>query len=180
MAVGSGSTKVDQEMLGWLTHLQPFPQVPANLTSPFKLSAVIVFVPPSIASEVKIKWITDANAAANEAAFQDLVALHLQRNARPYSQEMNGRQGARRAVVTLLINRDGRLLNVEMTKGTGSPKVDQETLAWLKAVQSYPQIPMNLAAPLKLVAEIGFGSPHGGIWNDEKIKRAINNVCKGC
>jgi TonB family protein len=180
VASGSRSTKTDQEILDWLKRLQPFPRVPANLTSPFKFSGEFVFVPPTVLSEVKIKWIIDANASANEAVLRDLIASHLRRQPPSYSNEMNSRHSTRRAIVTLLINQDGKLLNVEMTKGSGSSKVDQETQVWLTAAQPYPQVPMNLAAPLKLVAEIGFGPPSKGIWSDEKIKRSINNVCKGC
>ncbi|ODM75295.1 hypothetical protein A6452_37375 [Bradyrhizobium elkanii] len=179
-ASGSSWTKTDQEILDWLKRLQPFPRVPANLTSPFKFSAEFVFVPPTVLSEVKIKWIIDANTSASEAGLRDLVASHLQRQPRSYSNDMNSRHGTRRAIVTLLINPDGKLLNVEMTKGSGSPRVDQETLVWLNAAQPYPKVPTNFAAPLKLVAEIGFGPPSKGIWSDEKIKRSINNVCKGC
>lgn len=179
-ASGSSSTKTDQEILDWLKRLQPFPRVPANLTSPFKFSAEFVFVPPTVLSEVKIRWIIDANPSASEAGLRDLVASHLQRQPRSYSNDMNSRHGTRRAIVTLLINPDGKLLNVEMTKGSGSPRVDQETLVWLNAAQPYPKVPTNFAAPLKLVAEIGFGPPSKGIWSDEKIKRSINNVCKGC
>lgn len=180
VASGPGSTRTDQEILDWLKRLQPFPRLPANLTSPFKFSRELVIVPSTVLSEVKIKWIIDANASAGEASLRDSVASHLQRQPRSYSNEMNSRHGTRRAIVTLQIDQDGKLLNLEMTKGSGSPKVDQETLVWLTAAQPYPQVPTNLAAPLKLIAEIGFGPPSKGIWSDEKIKRSINNVCKGC
>lgn len=179
MVIGSGSTKADREILDLLTHLQPFPHVPINLTSPFKLSQEIAFVPPGLLSQVQIRWI-DANASANEAELRDLVASHLRHQPPMDSGEMNGRHGTRRAVVTLLIDQDGKLLNVELTKGSGSSKVDQETLVWLRAAQPYPKVPTNFTAPLKLTAEIGFGPISKGIWDDEKIKRAINNVCKGC
>jgi TonB family protein len=177
---GSGSAKADQEILDWLRRLQPFPHPPADLADPLKFSEEIVFVPPAVMSDVKIKWAGDAGASADEVAFRDQVAFHLQSHPRIYSDEMKARTSMRRAVVTLSIGQGGNLLNVEMTKATGSQKVDDETLAWLKAVQPYPRMPADLKSPMKLTAEIAFGPPREGLFNDEKIKRMINNVCRGC
>jgi TonB family protein len=183
MPVGSGSAKADQNFLDWLTRLQPFPHVPLDLSAPAKFSVEVVLVPRERLSDVRIKLTMDAGASASGANFQDLVVSHLQHLPRTYSDDMGSRQGPRRAVMAILIDQDGRLLNVEIVKGSGSPKLDQETLAWLKSGQPYPQIPTDLKSPLRLTAEIGFEPPRiarESIWNDEKIKRAISNVCKGC
>jgi TonB family protein len=181
VTIGSGSTKADQEILDWLKRLQPFPGIPDDLSEPEKFSEEIVFAPASVLSDVKINWTADA-ISSNEAGFRDLVASHLRTHPRAFSDEMNSRPRARRSVVTLWIEQNGQLSKVAISKGSGSAKVDQETSDWLVAAQPYPQIPADLKAPLKLTAEIEFGPPgtRAGIWNDEKIKRAINNVCKGC
>jgi TonB family protein len=34
ITAGSGSTKADQDILDWLTHLQPFPKAPAEVSAP--------------------------------------------------------------------------------------------------------------------------------------------------
>jgi TonB family protein len=180
MVRGSGSTQADQDILDWLRRLQPFPRVPTTLLAPVKFSEMIALVPTSLESDVRIKWVAGASASVHEAAFQEQVAARLQRQPRTYTEEMKDKHGLRRAVVTLLIDQDGRLLNVEMTRESGAAKVDEETLAWLEAAQPYPQIPADLKAPVRLTAEIAFGPPPKEIWNDEGVKRAIGNVCKGC
>lgn len=180
---GSGSSKADQDILDWLTGLQPFPRIPAEVSAPAKFSEEIMLVPTKLKSDVKIKWLISAGArakeATKEAAFRDQVASHLQHLPRTYTAEMK----ARHTIVALSLDLSGKLLNAELIKASGSPAIDEETLAWLKAAQPFPQIPTDLTAPLKLTADIEFGQPRKsveGIWDDGKIKRAINNVCKGC
>lgn len=180
MASGSGSTKADQDILDWITHLQPFPKVPADLSAPVKYSEEIVLVPPNLVSDLKIKWAVHPGASATEAAFRNQVADHLQHIPRTYTSEMKASHDKRRTVVALSIDRSGKLLNVELIKAFGSQTIDQETLAWLAAAQPYPPIPPDLEAPLELNAEFEFGPPREGIWNDDKVERAVNNVCKGC
>ena len=183
MAVGSGSAKADQSFLDWLAHLQPFPHVPADLPVPVKFSVEFILVPREHLSDVRIKWTIDASVSATEAAFRNLVAYHLQHLPRTYSDDMNSGHDPRRAVMTILIDQDGQLLNAEIVKGSGAPKLDQQTLKWLKSGEPYPQIPPDLKGPLRLTAEISFEPPRisrENIWNDEKIKRAVSSVCKGC
>jgi TonB family protein len=144
------------------------------------LAEEIVFVPTSLRSDIGIKWAVDSGASTEEVAFRDQLASHLQRHPRTYSEEMKTGHGTRRVVVTLFIGDAGKLLKVEMTKKSGSQTVDEETIDWFAAAQPYPQVPAGVKTPLKLTAEITFGPPAEGIWSDQKIKRAINNICKGC
>jgi TonB family protein len=180
VASGTGSAKADQDILDWLSRLQPFPRVPVDFSTPVKFSEEIVFVPRSLNSDMGIKWIVDAGASAKEVAFRDQVASHLQRHPRTYSEDMQAGNGTRREVVSLVIGDAGKLLKVEIIKKSGAQKVDEETMDWLAAAQPYPEVPTDLRVPLKLTAEIAFGPPREGIWSDKKIKRAINNVCRGC
>jgi hypothetical protein len=62
-------------------------------------------------------------------------------------------------------------------------ELDYATLRWLRDVRSYPHLPSVLESPLKLKAEISFDPPRprsDRLWDEQKIKRAISNVCRGC
>ena len=80
-------------------------------------------------------------------------------------------------MIAFTIDRDGKLLDERVTKGSGRKIADQKALEWLKSLQPYPQIPAEVPAPLHFAVEIDFGDR---LWNDDRVKRAMQNVCKGC
>jgi outer membrane biosynthesis protein TonB len=126
--------------------------------------------------------VTNAAAPATEVAFRDQVASHLHHHPLAYAEEMKALHGKRHVGVALLIDRSGNRLKLDLIEPFGSKVVDESTLAWLEAAQPYPQIPAGLEAPLKLTAELEFGPPRkrDEPWNDDKVKRVMSNVCKGC
>jgi TonB family protein len=182
MSSGSGSPEADRDIVDWLKRLQPFPKIPTDLPAPFKVSEELVFSPTTLIGDVKIRWVTNAAAPAKEVAFRDQVASHLHHHPLAYAEEMKALHGKRHVGVALLIDRSGNLLKLDLIEPFGSKVVDESTLAWLEAAQPYPQIPAGLEAPLKLTAELEFGPPRkrDEPWNDDKVKRVMSNVCKGC
>jgi TonB family protein len=82
------------------------------------------------------------------------------------------------SVLAFSIDRDGKLIEVKVAKSFGIKAVDDQALAWVKAIQPFPKMPSELKAPMKLTAEIVF-SPKS-IWNDEEARRKVNGVCRGC
>ena len=117
------------------------------------------------------------NAFADEAAFRQQVFSHLGAHHPDYSEELNAQLGDAHSEVAFTIDRDGKLLDERVTKGSGRKAVDQKALEWLKSLQPYPKIPAELSAPVHFTVGIDFGPP---LWNDVRVKRAMQKVCKGC
>jgi TonB family protein len=181
---GSGSAKADQDILAWFRNLEPFPAIPADLPAPFKISQELVLVPPSLATDLGIKWVANARSSPSEPSFRDQMAVHLKHHPRSYSGKIKTRRGSAREIVTLLIDQSGFLLQAPQATRLGSNLPDEETIDWLVAIQPFPKIPADMKSPLTLTAEITFGPPKkpasNGLWDDERIKKSINNVCRGC
>lgn len=93
------------------------------------------------------------------------------------------RKKATDLVVVFKLDRDGKLLNPKITKSSGSAIFDQATLDWLVAVQPFPAMPIDHETSQEFVLPMRFMSPPGGLTYEEdeqKIKKMIGNVCKGC
>jgi TonB family protein len=117
------------------------------------------------------------NAFADNAAFRQQVFSHLAAHHPDYPEELKAQLGDAHSMVIFSIDRDGKLLDERVIKGSGRKIADQKALEWLKSLQPYPQIPAELPAPLHFTVEIDFTRTP---WNDDRIKRAMQNVCKGC
>jgi TonB family protein len=91
------------------------------------------------------------------------------------------------ATLAFTLDRDGKLSDAKIEKGTGLAKVDQALLTWLTNMQPYPTIPRDENAPHKALIPVRFVTPASGAGRPEsyqehenRIKRMIGNVCKGC
>lgn len=101
------------------------------------------------------------NAFADNAAFRQQVFSHLAAHHPDYPEELKAQLGDAHSMVIFSIDRDGKLLDERVTKGSGRKIADQKALE----------------APLHFTVEIDFTRTP---WNDDRIKRAMQNVCKGC
>jgi TonB family protein len=81
------------------------------------------------------------------------------------------------------LDRDGKLLNPRVEKGTGIPKVDQDLLAWLAKLQPFPMVSADDEALQGIQLPVRFGArPPAQTYeeSERRIKQMIGNVCKGC
>jgi len=100
-------------------------------------------IPPSQAAPPK------AGAAVQKlridaSRWQTALAAHIERFKRyPAKARSNGEQGI--ATVAFSIDRQGRLLTSRIVQSSGSPMLDQETLAMLARAQPMPAPPSNIS-----------------------------------
>ena len=113
-------------------------------------------------------------AQADDWGFRQQVASYL--DSRPYTSDvLKGRDTE--VIVTIAIDRDGKLVQAEVTKGSGTAMVDAEISRWLRSLEPFPPIPTDLKAPQRFSIRAVVAPP---LWKDEAIKRTMKNVCKGC
>jgi periplasmic protein TonB len=75
--------------------------------------------------------------------WQTALAAHIERFKRyPAKARSSGEQGI--ATVAFIIDRQGRLLTSRIVKSSGSPMLDQETLAMLGRAQPMPAPPSDV------------------------------------
>jgi TonB family protein len=117
------------------------------------------------------------NAFADEVAFRKQVFSHLIAHHPDYPEGLKAQLGDAHSTIAFTIDRDGKLLDERVTKRSGKKIADQQALEWLKSLQPYPQIPAEVPAPLRFEVEIDFGDR---LWNDDRVKRAMQGICKGC
>jgi TonB family protein len=94
---------------------------------------------------------------AKDAAYERQLALYLSRNSPAFPKDLRNRPIE--VTANLTIDRDGKLLDVEIIQGSGSTTDDERTVAVLRTVQPYPRIPDNVEAPYKFAATIVFVVP---------------------
>lgn len=124
------------------------------------------------------------SAWAEQPSYPQQIRAHLASHRMPYPRvTVAERNKATPLVVEFLLDRDGKLLDSQITKTSGSAKFDQASLDWLATLQPFPAIPTDRKAPEKFTLPIHFAlSPYGGSYeeSEKKIKQMIGNVCKGC
>jgi protein TonB len=88
--------------------------------------------------------------------WQNALATHLGRFKRyPSGARSRGEQGT--ATVAFTIGRDGRLLNSRIVQSSGSPLLDDETLAMLARAQPLPKPPLSVPdSALSFVVPVRF------------------------
>jgi TonB family protein len=96
-------------------------------------------------------------AYASDAAFDRQLASHVFRNSGVFPDELKKRSAE--LTIDLSIDRDGKLLELQIVKGTGSADEDADVSAALRRIQPYPHVPDNLEAPYKFSAIFRFVSP---------------------
>jgi periplasmic protein TonB len=80
-----------------------------------------------------------------EAAWEGQLLAHLARFKRfPPAAERRGEQGV--VLMRLIIARDGRVLSMAMTRGSGYADLDNEAQAWLTRAQPLPAFPPRIMA----------------------------------
>jgi periplasmic protein TonB len=97
-----------------------------------------------------------ANAPRAIARWQSTLAAHLERFKRyPDKARARGDQGT--ATVAFTIDHDGRLVTSRIVQSSGSPTLDDETLAMLVRAQPLPKPPENvLDSELSFIVPVKF------------------------
>lgn len=86
---------------------------------------------------------SDMSSASAAASYRSMIAAHLQRYKRyPGSAEARGERGV--AMVSFVVNRNGRVTSSRLSKSSGFASLDQETLALLQRAQPLPAFPPEL------------------------------------
>ncbi len=102
--------------------------------------------PPKPEPPVEQKQATappQANAPRAIARWESTLAAHLERFKRyPAKARSRGEQGT--AKVAFTIDHEGHLLSSHIVQSSGSPELDQETLAMLARAQPMPKPPENV------------------------------------
>lgn len=98
-----------------------------------------------------------ATAYAGDATFDRQLASHVSVHSSAFPDKLTGR--AIEISVEISVDREGKLLDLRLVKGTGSKDDDESALAALRYIQPYPHVPDNLETPYKFSAIFMFGSP---------------------
>ena len=127
--------------------------------------------------------LTDA-CAEQPPAFAKRLSAHLQSHKINYPRDL-GLDHPVELLLQFSIERDGKLLNPRIQKGSGSAKLDEYALQWLIALDPLPAIPVEEEAPKTMTLPLRFMVRSqilpALIEEDErKIKRMIGAICKGC
>jgi TonB family protein len=172
----SGSPEYDATALAGVRHMKSFPRVPDELPVPYQIKTTFNFGVQDRVGYVDLKWPPMSTATSGqEIAFQSDLLHHLRAFPRVLS-EGTKKLNDIHSKVEFSIDRDGKLIDVKITRSSAPKAVDDGTLAWLKSIPPFPKIPSEVKAPMKLTAEIVFG-PKG---NDDEAKRKVSGVCRGC
>jgi TonB family protein len=119
------------------------------------------------------------NALADEAAFKQQVFAYLSSHHPDCPEEMKALHSDVHSLVTIAIDRDGKLVDERLTKASDRKVFDQKTLDWLKDLQPYPKAPAEISVPVPFELDVPFIAPKPSVGNDP-VRRAMQNVCKGC
>jgi TonB family protein len=118
-------------------------------------------------------------ASADVPALKQQLVAYLTKHPMDYPDELKARHAEASLTVFLSIDRNGKLLDETVSRGSGSKTIDQESLDWLKRLQPYPKIPEDVPVPFGFSFEIRF-VPGVSLPNEDRVKRAMENVCRGC
>jgi periplasmic protein TonB len=180
----SGSPEDDAATLAALRRIKSFPRVPDELQVPYKIWTTVDYSAAAgtghggAIAYVDLKWPPmTSTTSGQEIAYRTELQNHLRLFPLILPESMK-RPNDVHSVLAFSIDRDGKLIEVKVAKSFGIKAVDDQTLAWVKAIQPFSKMPSELNAPLKLTAEIVFGPK--SIWNDEEARRKVNGVCRGC
>jgi TonB family protein len=164
---GSGSAAADQQALEWLMSLQPFPTRPRDDTTAADFALPIRF---------------------RHSPIYERVVAYLAAHPLPDPVQLPGQPNGPDLILKFSLDHDGKLLNPQIAKGTGSAAIDQKTLDWLSTLQPFPAIPLNDPNPADFTVPIQFQRHSPSTFTflreyyegERKTKRAIGNVCRGC
>jgi TonB family protein len=172
----SGSPEDDAAILAGLRRMQSFPRVPDELPAPYEFKTMYNFGAQPRVGYIDLKWPPmSTTTSGQEIAFHSELLHHLRLF--PFILPEGGKKlNDVHSMVDFLIDREGKLLSVKITRSSGLKTVDDQTIAWLKNVQPFPKPPSEIKIPTKLTAEIVFG-PKG---YDDEARHRVSGVCRGC
>lgn len=113
---------------------------------------------PQAAGEASTVRAAAAHAARNAAlsAWQTAIRLHLERRKR-YPDQARVRRQEGEAMVRFTMTRDGRVVSVELERGSGHAALDRETLTLPERAQPLPPPPAEIEGErIELVIPIQF------------------------
>jgi TonB family protein len=175
----SGSERDDEDALDRLRKMQPFPHVPDDLQAPYKIDATVFMIPPGRVGHINLA--EDPASSGQENAFKKRILDHLR--AKTWTLPENVAKPSNvRSTFAFTIDRDGKLINVKITKRFGLEAADRRTVDWLKKREAFPSLPAELKAPMTLTANIVLGRSGNdeAESNDNEVRRKINSNCHGC
>lgn len=86
---------------------------------------------------------SSVNSAAAAASYRATISAHLQRYKRyPSSAEANRERGT--AMVSFVVNRNGRVTSSRLARSSGFASLDQETMALIQRAQPLPPFPAEI------------------------------------
>jgi TonB family protein len=135
-----------------------------------------------------------ATASAEEPSFIRQVSAHVSARPMRYPQELMRQPLGIEVIVVFSLDHDGKLVNPRISKGSGSAKLDQDTLEWLASLQPFPPVPADMARPGDFTLPVQFKSPaersllRSTVYDpvprnaadEKKLKQIIGSMCRGC
>ena len=94
------------------------------------------------------------SSTAVASAFNDKVIAALAR-ARRYPPDARARREEGTAMIAITLNRSGRVLNAEITRGSGSKSLDRAALETARRA-AMPRVPAELSDPVRVVVALEF------------------------
>jgi TonB family protein len=97
-------------------------------------------------------------AAADETAFRQQLYHHLIENSSAFRDRLKNRTAE--VDVTLTIDREGKVLSVDIDHSTGSPEDNENVVTAFRRMLPFPRVPDDMPAPYKIRTPLIFSELH--------------------